>query len=139
MSSSDDVFRQTERIVAARPWSLESIAKVTGGRLQRVPEESTERVTVFRGSAAGPFQLVELRVTGASGNMLVLDVRPGPPILARDIRSRFGEPASIMDSDAHGTGPWYIVYSKPWGELSFGFKNDGNKELVRLVVDESGR
>jgi hypothetical protein len=144
MRTPDEVFRETERIAAGRPWSPETAARLTGASLQRVAAESSDLVTVFRGpSATGMFESVELRVPAATmraqGNILILNVRPGSRVASGDVHDRMGEPKTVKDGSVHGDDPWFMIYARPWGELSFGFKNGANQELVTLVLDATGR
>lgn len=146
MRTPDEIIRFADSVMQSPPWTPERVAKVTGARLDRDAQRSNENFTVHQSApaASGAFQRVELRVasaaSGAKGNLLIVDLRGGSGVTEAQVEAKFGEPEDIEPPSPHAeASPLYLIYVRPWGKVSFGFKASGNRELVRLVLDATGQ
>jgi hypothetical protein len=147
LMSDTPLFDALERLIAALPLDPFKVARALGTRLERHAEADTGAIEVHRQAADiqdGPWQSAELRMPdpdiGTGALLLNLALRPGSGLDQAAVTARFGLDFTTRvpsPRDAPGQVPVYLVYAKPWGQLSFGVSADDARILTRITVSAS--
>jgi hypothetical protein len=141
-STTADSLGIVKQLIDSRPVTPEKVLRATGIRLDRSDQAANRFFTIFKSSETGRgvFRDAELRVPGngaTAGELLILTLAPGGGVGERQVREAFGKEQSVSYPTPHQPpgSPWYLVYERPWGAAKFGFRPDGNRELVTIVLD----
>jgi hypothetical protein len=146
MSTHEEFFKTIQDLIAARPFTVEGVEKVSKHKLAAVPKESNAYFGVFaaQDEAHPNFRALELRMpkpgATARDGMLILTVQPKVSINQKEVKAQFGEnpELSFQTHRRPPDGPTYFVYRFPWGKVSFGFDGKGQELLQSVSIDATG-
>ncbi len=146
MSSTDDLFKTIQDLIASRPFSVDGVAKVTGHKLHQDTKTWNQLFSEF--SSEEPthpfFRATELRIperdlprSTARDGILILTVQPSLCVELKDVEARFGKDPIPMMPSAHAplSEPMGYEYRLPWGALRFGISREGRECLKDVVLD----
>lgn len=151
---ADRLFRIVATLAEDHPLGPDGVSDLTGLPLELVPESANPFFAVY---ASGPvtdglLRDVEFRTPfsddapegrrATSGEFTILRVDPEAGVEADDVVGEYGDPRGpfpehlMVSSDPPAPpadDPLYVyIYDRPWGEFSFGVRDD---RVVRAIVD----
>lgn len=146
MSSTDNLFKMIQGLIASRPFSVDGVAKVTGHKRHQDTKTWNQLFSEFSSEEpTHPFlRSTELRIpkrdmprSTARDGILILNVQPSLCVELKDIEARFGKDSVPMIPSAHAplSEPMGYEYRFPWGALRFGISREGRECLKDVVLD----
>ncbi|ATB36737.1 hypothetical protein CYFUS_002152 [Cystobacter fuscus] len=144
MTTTLNILALVSNLAESRPFKPEGVSRLVGLSLHPEPAMSNEYFNIYSGSVDGtraPFQEVELRVptdkASRKDGFLLCRVEPTVRVTREEVLRHFGpSPELAFPSPREPPdSPVYLVYSRPWGSLSFGFSNNDAPSLVSVVLD----
>ena len=140
----NDLFALTDRLVEARPLTKAKVERLTGVQLEADSGSSNPYYSIYVSAAQrGMLKRVELREARAGatrlGGLLILDLEPPTAnVLHGAIAERYGKDFEFHPP-THGpaNAPAYYTYTRPWGDLRFGFNRSNG--LIEVVVIDAER
>jgi len=141
MEDALSLFTLVDRLVAVRPLTATSTARLVGKALLPVVGESTDRTLIYVARGTPEFERVELRVAGprSSNNdqLLILEVDGSRCLKLDDMRRHYGPSPETGVPSPHqpADAPLYFRYPVKGGTLSFGFAQRGEECLKSVVLD----
>jgi hypothetical protein len=145
MSSTDNLFKMIQDLIASRPFSVDGVDKITGHQLHQKEKTWNRLFLEFTSeNTADPLvRATELRTpkrdmprANENVGILSLDIQPTLCVELKDVKSRFGDSPQLVVPSAHAplSVPTGYEYRLPWGTLNFGFSREGRACLVRVVL-----
>lgn len=142
MALTDRLLEKIDGLAKGRALSSAGIAKALGVMLQPAADQSTEFTLLYVGGSdpAQMFENVELRMPGPSSEnrsqLLILTVNQHNCVKMDEVIHRYGAAELEVPTPREPPeSPSYLVFRKPWGELSFGFARDAKACLGKIVID----
>jgi hypothetical protein len=134
MSVNDDFFKLVQDLMAARPFTIEGVEKITGHKLHPVPNTA---FFASKDDTHRSFQAIDMR----GPNFISLDVQTQRCVEENEVKGRYGDrpELSFPTAPAPPTTPVYLVYRFPWGKVSFGFERAGRKCLIEVIINATGK
>lgn len=152
--AADRLFRIVATLAEDHPLGPDGASDLTGVALELVPEHTSPSFAVYSADAGadGLLREVEFRTPysadapegrrATSGEFTILRVHPEAGVDADDIVDEYGDPRGpipehhMIMSDPPAPPPddplYLYIYERPWGEISFGVRDDC---VVRAIVD----
>lgn len=152
--AADRLFRIVATLAEDHPLGPEGASDLTGVALDLVTAQTSPSFAVYTAEPSnhGLFREVEFRTPysddapegqrATSGEFTILRVRPEAGVDADDIVGEYGQPRGPIPHHHMTTAdppllspddPLYLyIYDRPWGEISFGVRND---RVERAIVD----
>jgi hypothetical protein len=145
MSPAEQVFGIVDRITAARPFRLETVAALVGFTIVETRRSARAGFRYGQGNRnGGLIAAAEIRERldpspGRDG-LVILDLGGGFCIGQRQVMRRYGDAPELAVPTPHqpADAPLYFVYRFDWGQISFGFARSGEECLVGVVLDATG-
>ncbi|WNG24524.1 hypothetical protein F0U62_11205 [Cystobacter fuscus] len=145
MTTASNILALVSNLAESRPFKPEGVARLLGLSLQPEPAMSNDYFNIYYGSTDGtqapPFHQVELRVptdkASRKDGLLLCRVEPTVRVTREEVLGRFGPSPELSSPSPRAPldSPVYLVYSRPWGSLRFGFSRDDTPSLVSVVLD----
>jgi hypothetical protein len=146
--SDQKLFDAIDKLIATLPPDPAKVGEVLGTRIVRNPAADSGAVEAYVQAAdvkGGAFETVDLRMPdpdiGDKTVFLSVTLRPDNGLDQVGICARFGTDFHAQIPSPRykpGSVPVYLVFDKPWGELSFGVTADEDRKLVRFIVSTRG-
>lgn len=149
-STTDDLFKLIQDLVASRPLSVERVEKVTGHKLEPLPPGAlaapNRMFSSFRSeSLTNPLvRTTDLRIPKldmpgavARDGFLSIGIQSTVCVSLQDVMARYGDKPELLVPSAHGprTLPMGYVYRFPWGKLTFGISRQKPECLTSVTLD----
>lgn len=151
---ADRLFRIVATLADVHPLGSAGASDLTGLGLELFPAPTSPSFAVYsaESDADGLFREVEFRTPysddapegqrATSGEFTILRVNPEAGVDPDDVVEEYGDPRGpipehhLIQSDPpvlFPDDPLYLyIYDRPWGEISFGVRDD---RVVRAIVD----
>lgn len=134
------VFELIERLAGTLPLSPSKVGDVLGVSLKRDVEGGGPMFHSYTASKGPVFRSVELRVSvpdfGQQDGLLIVEPVDSGGIDRKQIMDHYG-----LEFETDVPSPRYppetpvsIIYTLPWGTLSFGVSHDEAAQLLRFVM-----
>jgi len=134
------LFKMIETLALERPFTLDSVSRITGTRLRKTSANDYFAMFNSAAGASAPVSAVELRLpTSASSKkdgLLILDIDPAARITQEMVMAQFGSRPSL--SVPEPSAPYEVSFSYqqywPGVDLRFQFAR-GSGFLVAAILD----
>lgn len=143
MSTNHQFFKLLQDLIAARPFSVEGVAKITGHRFHEQREQSNDYFSFYASKDDAHSFVREMTLgipkpaSSQPDGMVGLTLAPALCIDKKEILAQYGDHPEVAEPPPPPLhdAPRYIRYKLAWGTLSFGFEHGGRGCLVKVGLD----